>query len=258
MGTGILRPYPRPWKVGSRSINFISYGSESMFHYKSLSLWAVIKSKPQILEVLLEDVSFQGDVDIDETSRIDLESVEIRGRNGMKMKMKMKKMSNMVRGSKKKRAHPDSYDPPPTASTPPLASIHSTTLTPFPQLPYSSPSPIPTPSSSAFAVGTLLMPAPSSSAAPPAQGFADACSLVTSHSKSFNKQSACAKIILETTKLHFVEAHPYFGKVSMDLRYEGPIRTAWEKRASTCYKDLMYDVRVDGFQPNWKMTAQYS
>ncbi|KAI5683165.1 hypothetical protein M9H77_04393 [Catharanthus roseus] len=41
-GTTIPRPYPRPWRVGSRSINFIpkGYGSEfgSIFHYKGLSL----------------------------------------------------------------------------------------------------------------------------------------------------------------------------------------------------------------------------
>ncbi|KAI5681721.1 hypothetical protein M9H77_02949 [Catharanthus roseus] len=42
MGTGIPKPYPRPWRVRSGSINFIprEYGSgcESMFHYKVLGL----------------------------------------------------------------------------------------------------------------------------------------------------------------------------------------------------------------------------
>ncbi|KAI5666702.1 hypothetical protein M9H77_16555 [Catharanthus roseus] len=40
MGTGIPKPYPRPWRVGSGSINFIPrwYGSGFMFHYKDLGL----------------------------------------------------------------------------------------------------------------------------------------------------------------------------------------------------------------------------
>ncbi|KAI5682458.1 hypothetical protein M9H77_03686 [Catharanthus roseus] len=41
-GMGIPRPYPRPWMVGSGSINFIPKGygsrSSSMFHYKSLGM----------------------------------------------------------------------------------------------------------------------------------------------------------------------------------------------------------------------------
>ncbi|KAI5666686.1 hypothetical protein M9H77_16539 [Catharanthus roseus] len=39
-GTGIPRAYPRPWMVGSGSINFIrrGSGSRSMFHYKGLGL----------------------------------------------------------------------------------------------------------------------------------------------------------------------------------------------------------------------------
>ncbi|KAI5682750.1 hypothetical protein M9H77_03978 [Catharanthus roseus] len=31
-----------------------------------------------------------------------------------------------------------------------------------------------------------------------------------------------------------------------------------EKQASLCYKDLMYEIRADGYQPKWMTTAQYT
>ncbi|KAI5666928.1 hypothetical protein M9H77_16781 [Catharanthus roseus] len=146
----------------------------------------------------------------------------------------------MVHGSKKKRAHPDSYVPPPTVSTPPVTSISlAATSTPptaastppvtstlaaaastllvtfasFLQLPYSRLSPIPISSSSASAIRASSRPTPSSSAPLPRLGFVDACPPITPHSKSFSKQSACAKIISETIKQQLVEAHPSFERV---------------------------------------------
>ncbi|KAI5672737.1 hypothetical protein M9H77_13101 [Catharanthus roseus] len=40
--------------------------------------------------------------------------------------------------------------------------------------------------------------------------------------------------------------------------HEHAIWDAWEKRALLCYKDLMYEVRMDGYQPNWMTSAQYT
>ncbi|KAI5650874.1 hypothetical protein M9H77_36879 [Catharanthus roseus] len=139
----------------------------------------------------------------------------------------------MVRGCKKNRAHLEMFTSPATMSTPlvsasiPLgmsASLGTTstppisasiplrtsaspttmstppaTLTRFPQLPYSSPAPISTPSS-LFSTRTSSRPDPSSSARPPAPPV-------------FNKQSACAKSITGIIKEHFVEAHASFGKI---------------------------------------------
>ncbi|KAI5683186.1 hypothetical protein M9H77_04414 [Catharanthus roseus] len=75
-------------------------------------------------------------------------------------------------------------------------------------------------------------------------------------------------------KAHFVDAHPSFGKVPdriknmwytkfrkryrWDPMHESAIWDAWQKRASLRYKDLIYEVRVDGYQPDWMTTAQYT
>ncbi|KAI5681255.1 hypothetical protein M9H77_02482 [Catharanthus roseus] len=120
------------------------------------------------------------------------------------------KVYKVIQVSKKKRAYPDSYDPLPTAFTPPLTSTSlvatstppavastppvmstpvatvSTSLvnfTLFLQLPYSSSSPISSPSSSTSSTGMSLSPTPSSSTPPHAQGFVDAHQLITPHSR---------------------------------------------------------------------------
>ncbi|KAI5658832.1 hypothetical protein M9H77_27625 [Catharanthus roseus] len=100
----------------------------------------------------------------------------------------------MVRGIRKKRAHPETSTHPVVTSTPLGTSAHlittstpprtfasptttftpSATLTPLLQLPYSSLAPISTHSSSTFATETLSRPASLSSASPPAQGVVDA------------------------------------------------------------------------------------
>ncbi|KAI5649819.1 hypothetical protein M9H77_35824 [Catharanthus roseus] len=76
----------------------------------------------------------------------------------------------------------------------------------------------------------------------------------------------------------FCEAEPSFGKVSdriknmwytefrvsvyIAMRYRWDsmhaIRDAWQKRASLRYKDLMFEVRVDEYQPDWIITTQYT
>ncbi|KAI5676667.1 hypothetical protein M9H77_07617 [Catharanthus roseus] len=116
----------------------------------------------------------------------------------------------MVRGSKKKRAHPETSTGPATVSTPPiLASIHPetsaspammsihlasasippgvstppVTLTLFPQFMYLSLAPISTPSSSLSTMGTSLRPASSPLTRPPAplvQGAVDSRILISS------------------------------------------------------------------------------
>ncbi|KAI5657825.1 hypothetical protein M9H77_26618 [Catharanthus roseus] len=89
-------------------------------------------------EVPLVNVPFQEDVDIDETSRIDvdvqdigtlihesgkLESVKIRGRNSIGNEDDNNKdEEEMVRGSKKKRAHPEMSTAPATTSTSPASA----------------------------------------------------------------------------------------------------------------------------------------
>ncbi|KAI5654036.1 hypothetical protein M9H77_31223 [Catharanthus roseus] len=172
----------------------------------------------------------------------------------MKRKRKRKSFNRSPipkHGSKKKRAHSDSYDPPPMISTPlvtstssammstplaavctppvtstPAASTPPVTFIPFPLLSYSSPLPIPALFSSASATGPLCR---SSSQLQEGAGFYQ----------------------------EYV-VYRVWEKVSMEPRHEGPIWTAWEKQASTRYKDLMYDVKMDGFQPDWITTAQYS
>ncbi|KAI5670941.1 hypothetical protein M9H77_11305 [Catharanthus roseus] len=150
----------------------------------------------------------------------------------------------MVRGSKKKRAHPETSTGPATTSTtlvlasvpegmfasltttstlpaltyiPPEASTPLATLTPFPQFSYSSLTPISTLSSSSSAMGMSSRPTHSSlacSAVPPVQGAIDSPILILPTAESFNKQSACTKSSTEIMKEHFVEAHASFGKIS--------------------------------------------
>ncbi|KAI5649895.1 hypothetical protein M9H77_35900 [Catharanthus roseus] len=73
-------------------------------------------------------------------------------------------------------------------------------------------------------------------------------------------------------KAHFIEAYPSFWKVpdkmkSMwciefgkryrwDPMHERTIRDAWKRRASLRYKDLMYEVHTNRYQPNWMTTPQ--
>ncbi|KAI5681307.1 hypothetical protein M9H77_02534 [Catharanthus roseus] len=103
------------------------------------------------------------------------------------------------------------------------------TLTPFLQLPYSSPVPTSTPSSVSSTVGMLLRPTPSSSARlsalapsssthpPPSisssQGVVDSRILILPTIGNFNKQSDCVKVITKIMKAHLIEVHPNFGKV---------------------------------------------
>ncbi|KAI5683159.1 hypothetical protein M9H77_04387 [Catharanthus roseus] len=121
------------------------------------------------------------DVDIAETSRTDvdipdigtlihesskLELVDIRWKNSIVDEDENNKdEEEMVRGSKKKRAHPETSSPPalafvpPGTSTSPVATSTSpVTLTPFLQLPYSSLPPISTPSFLSSAMGTSSRP----------------------------------------------------------------------------------------------------
>ncbi|KAI5666554.1 hypothetical protein M9H77_16407 [Catharanthus roseus] len=90
----------------------------------------------------------------------------------------------------------------------------------------------------------------------------------------FNKQSACAKLITEIMKEYFVDAHTSFWKIPnriknmwstkfgkmyrWDPMHDRVIWDTWEKRASLRYTDLMYEVRVDKYQPNWMTTVQYT
>ncbi|KAI5676531.1 hypothetical protein M9H77_07481 [Catharanthus roseus] len=134
-------------------------------------------------------------------------------------------LSRTVRGSKKKKAYPETPTPPTVTSTPPKTSTSPTmtstplaTLTPFPQLPYSDLAPISTPSSSALVVRTSLRPAPLSSTPPTTEDFVDARTLITMHSKSFSKQSDCARLISEIMKQQYVEAHPNFRKVPNNIK----------------------------------------
>ncbi|KAI5682548.1 hypothetical protein M9H77_03776 [Catharanthus roseus] len=165
---------------------------------------------------------------------------------------------SIVRGSKKKRTHPDSSTPPAVASIPPVTSaspmvtstpltaastplmmftptttvsIPSATLTLFPQLPYSSLAPISIPSSSASAVETSSRSAPSLSAPPPRR-LQQAIGMCKDYFKNY-EAALCRE------------------KVSMRPRHEGPIQTAWEKWTSARYKDLMYDIRIDGLYGHW-------
>ncbi|KAI5668471.1 hypothetical protein M9H77_18324 [Catharanthus roseus] len=74
-------------------------------------------------------------------------------------------------------------------------------------------------------------------------------------------------------KAHFFEVHPSFGKVPRiknmlytefekryrwDPMHERAIWDAWHRRASLRYKDLMYEVRANRYQPNWITTGQYT
>ncbi|KAI5648167.1 hypothetical protein M9H77_34172 [Catharanthus roseus] len=65
----------------------VTYVSHSTTKRQKNDWWAIIKSRPHILEVLLIDVPFQEDVDIDIGTLVhetgDLESIEIRGRNSI-------------------------------------------------------------------------------------------------------------------------------------------------------------------------------
>ncbi|KAI5655073.1 hypothetical protein M9H77_32260 [Catharanthus roseus] len=106
--------------------------------------------------------------------------------------------------------------PPRTSTSSATTSTPSTTLTLFPQLPYSSLVPISTPSSSSSAVETSSRPAPSSSACPlvlPVQSAIDSHILILPTADSFNKQLSCAKSITKIIKEHFVENHASFGKI---------------------------------------------
>ncbi|KAI5657052.1 hypothetical protein M9H77_25845 [Catharanthus roseus] len=102
---------------------------------------------------------------------------------------------------------------------------------------------ISTPSSSSSAAGTSSRPAPSSLAHLPVPPALD-------------KQSTCAKSITEIIKEHFVES--LAKRYRLDPMHERAIRDAWEKWASLHCKDLLYDVQVDGYHPNWMMVAQYT
>ncbi|KAI5649039.1 hypothetical protein M9H77_35044 [Catharanthus roseus] len=111
------------------------------------------------------------------------------------------------------------------------------------------------------------VPAPSSASSSvlSSWGVVDSI-LILRTANSFNKQSHCAKFITEIVKAHFVESRPSFGKVPnkvknmwytefrkryrWDPMHEHAIRDAWQKRASLRHKDLMYEVQVDGYQPN--------
>ncbi|KAI5652321.1 hypothetical protein M9H77_29508 [Catharanthus roseus] len=125
----------------------------------------------------------------------ELESVEVRRRNSIGDEdVNNEDEEEMVRWSKKKRAHPKMSTCPAMNFTHwALASIPletsaslATTSTPsasasIPQFPHSSPVPITTPSSSSSTVGTLSIPAPSLSLcplAPPLQGAVDSHILI--------------------------------------------------------------------------------
>ncbi|KAI5654147.1 hypothetical protein M9H77_31334 [Catharanthus roseus] len=84
-----------------------------------------------------------------------------------------------------------------TASTPPV------TLTPFLQLPYSSPAPTFTPSSASSATGL-------------SEGLPLHPPL---HLPVHPRQSDCVKVITEFMKPHFVEAHSSFGKVPYRIKH---------------------------------------
>ncbi|KAI5672721.1 hypothetical protein M9H77_13085 [Catharanthus roseus] len=159
-----------------------------------------------------------------------------------KRKRKSFNRSPILRHRIKKRAHPNTSTPPIATSTPPgmspsLTAISSGTspsltvastppgtstplaatstppaiLTPFSQLPYSSPAPTSTSSFASFTTGMLWRPASLSSAHLP--GVVNSCILIISTAESFNKQSNCVKLITEILKAHFVEAYLGFEKV---------------------------------------------
>ncbi|KAI5667499.1 hypothetical protein M9H77_17352 [Catharanthus roseus] len=192
----------------------------------------------------------------------------------------------MVHGSKK-RAHPETSTPPAAASIPPgmspslaavstpqgmsippaAASTPLATLTPFPQLLYSSLAPTSTLSSDSSTARMSSSPALSSSTRPSALAPHSPLYLsfhprvfLTLTSLSYRPQLDIAKLITEIMKAHLVEAHPSFWKVSdriknmwytkfgkryrWDPMHERAILDAWQKQASLRYKDLMYEVGI--------------
>ncbi|KAI5656952.1 hypothetical protein M9H77_25745 [Catharanthus roseus] len=130
-------------------------------------------------------------------------------------------------------------------STPSVApSTPPATLTPFPQLPYSSLVPIFTPSASSavrilskhFSSSSVSPPTPVPSSAPlsdpSSHGVVGSHILILPTADNFNRQSDYAKLIIEIMKAPFVEIYPSFGK---DL---DRIKNMWYTEFGAKYQEL--------------------
>ncbi|KAI5649104.1 hypothetical protein M9H77_35109 [Catharanthus roseus] len=138
--------------------------------------------------------------------------------------------------------YPSGTSTPPTAASTPLAmstspaatSTPPATLTPFLLLLYSSPAPISTHSLTLPIAEMSSRHSTSSSAHPSAPASSSTPSSVFSIQASRSNWTY-AKLITEIMKKRY----------RLDPMHERTIRDAWQKWASSRYKDLMYEVRMD-------------
>ncbi|KAI5648575.1 hypothetical protein M9H77_34580 [Catharanthus roseus] len=177
----------------------------------------------------------------------------------------------MVHGSKKKKAHPETSTPTSAfiflrmSASPATTSIFLAILALFPQLSYSSPATISTPSSLSYAERTSMRPAPLSLAhppVPPVKGiwlikchfFWNICIAPTSNrlvQSRLLKSSRNTLLKLMQGTFKYISLYSLTKYVLLQKRYrwdplhERVIWDIWEKRTSLRYKDLMYEVRTD-------------